>query len=126
MVQSVRNNEDHPRVCGEYYCAFVAREFMLGSPPRVRGIPNMLITMPSYDRITPACAGNTLNAISCDSEFWDHPRVCGEYFFLMLFFPFQKGSPPRVRGILLLNVSKKYAIRITPACAGNTCTSSYR
>ena len=53
----------------------------------------------------------------------DHPRVCGEQPILDRFFAAIIGSPPRVRGT---GYSKKIIYsqnRITPACAGNSCTT---
>ena len=50
---------DHPRVCGENNQTSFVRLPNIGSPPRVRGKLNGLVTMPDGKRITPACAGKT-------------------------------------------------------------------
>ena len=51
---------DHPRVCGEQKkCALFASMFS-GSPPRVRGTGAGGEKMKLYERITPACAGNSI------------------------------------------------------------------
>ena len=71
--------EDHPRVCGEYGEYLDEHEPMMGSPPRVRGIPGVNQKAVLGQGITPACAGNTLDAGSLQIVGWDHPRVCGEY-----------------------------------------------
>ena len=34
-----RHGWDHPRVCGEYPFQLLRRKLLIGSPPRVRGIP---------------------------------------------------------------------------------------
>ena len=75
----------------------------LGSPPRVRGIPNSRMQVAYWPGITPACAGNTMGVMVNEGNAEDHPRVCGEY--LLTFAPayMVKGSPPRVRGILFID-----------------------
>ncbi len=52
-------SEDHPRVCGEYSHILFLMEQLVGSPPRVRGIPHSNHVTNGVRRITPACAGNT-------------------------------------------------------------------
>ena len=49
-------------------------------------------------RITPACAGNREIKGTYESLEADHPRVCGEQFPYEALFPWEEGSPPRVRG----------------------------
>ena len=49
----------------------------------------------------------------------DHPRVCGEQFFLNGVFQKMKGSPPRVRGTADAPRRRNVDEGITPACAGN-------
>ena len=77
-----------------------------------------------FYRITPACAGKTLN-VSFTVIIWqDHPRVCGENFLLTHMTRRLRGSPPRVRGKLKGFICERDAFRITPACAGKTLTAS--
>ena len=54
---------DHPRVCGENYISFHVLPVQIGSPPRVRGKLNVGHMDSWADRITPACAGKTLDGI---------------------------------------------------------------
>ena len=70
--------EDHPRVCGEnvHFLPFAVP--CRGSPPRVRGKPSQLLLDVSVGRITPACAGKTVDISRLLSIQKDHPRVCGE------------------------------------------------
>ena len=111
-------HEDHPRVCGEKVGISGRLIFALGSPPRVRGKVALTQRTFTWFRITPACAGKSLQAYSSSSSSRDHPRVCGEK--LPLFFGCDGiiGSPPRVRGKVCFQPEIKGAIRITPACAG--------
>ena len=69
---------DHPRVCGEQLACFCFCLTYKGSPPRVRGTGNKEKLGEKFDRITPACAGNSNVTRLCPSRFQDHPRVCGE------------------------------------------------
>ena len=69
---------DHPRACGENYAHTTLPEYVLGSPPRVRGKLWCIAGRTGFQRITPARAGKTpqLSRRSPLSE--DHPRACGE------------------------------------------------
>ena len=70
--------------------------------------------------ITPAHAGNTCLAIPHTSHYWDHPRACGEYRQGETIQGATQGSPPRMRGILLVTRDDAKPVGITPAHAGNT------
>ena len=48
--------------------------------------------------ITPAYAGKREGPKNAQSKVGDHPRVCGEKFFVVLVRLFGPGSPPRMRG----------------------------
>ena len=74
--------------------------------------------MASTIRITPACAGKSVRALPARREKEDHPRVCGEKFTAYAKRSTRQGSPPRVRGKVLLRVLRHEATGITPACAG--------
>ncbi len=51
---------------------------------------------------------------------WDHPRVCGEKGIARDVVTQREGSPPRVRGKVLLLTGANLRHRITPACAGKS------
>ena len=72
-------------------------------------------------RITPACAGKTLEDTDYDDVTKDHPRVCGENKNQEDRGKWLIGSPPRVRGKHHARANDIAAARITPACAGKTC-----
>ena len=85
-------------MCGEKL-KFIAVAFsMWGSPPHVRGKASWQDFVSSSTRITPACAGKSLQVLPCGSICKDHPRMCGEKHNLNRFFDFFLGSPPHVRG----------------------------
>ena len=74
--------EDHPRVCGENGFPGVTSSARAGSPPRVRGKPCAGFVWVSPSGITPACAGKTVIKICPEARGEDHPRVCGENFWI--------------------------------------------
>ena len=94
--------KDHPRVCGEKAILELRLKLSVGSPPRVRG--KAMDSDPTVDmeRITPACAGKSVESQQPERDFEDHPRVCGEKLPRRAQSPPQLGSPPRVRGKVLL------------------------
>ena len=89
---------DHPRVCGEKCAAALIVPQRLGSPPRVRGKDVHGVRPEPGDRITPACAGKSVNARSVHA--------------------LPEESPPRVRGKDVQLTPKNVGAGITPACAG--------
>ena len=71
-------------------------------------------------RITPAGAGKTAEGIDRKRIRWDHPRRCGENISMDCVQIAMTGSPPQVRGKLLIAPFEIFSIRITPAGAGKT------
>ena len=49
-------------------------------------------------RITPAYAGKSCWTVLVSTDFWDHPRVCGEKHIDKRIIHDGIGSPPRMRG----------------------------
>ena len=93
-----RQGGDHPRVCGEHF-ALVGRITMSpGSSPRVRGTLQDLDMWVEWGGIIPACAGNTQAPFPQRRQARDHPRVCGEHYWLRYGYAVREGSSPRVRG----------------------------
>ena len=73
--------------------------------------------------ITPAHAGKTRSHRKAPRSSRDHPRACGENLARHKKTGGATGSPPRMRGKQLLADFVVCALRITPACAGKTCTA---
>ena len=120
LLQTKRLQKDHPRVCGEKLLLVGLNGFNQGSPPRVRGKASKASSPVSSTRITPACAGKRPSISSPNCSTKDHPRVCGEKadkFFKEIGV---LGSPPRVRGKVVVATARPQRPRITPACAGKS------
>ena len=118
------DTRDHPRVCGEQLCDGDKAQTKRGSPPRVRGTATAINWYQMISRITPACAGNSSSISEIIPSNRDHPRVCGEQSYSMLSTCCHNLSPPRVRGTVVDPMDIQEDARITPACAGNSTSTS--
>ena len=107
-------------MCGENPSREKYLPAAVGSPPRVRGKRAARERMLGIQRITPACAGKTVERASDLVADEDHPRVCGENGKTRSRVTSFLGSPPRVRGKLDEKPDGEFKFRITPACAGKT------
>ena len=90
----------------------------IGSPPRVRGKVDRTAGKARRAGITPAYAGKSFLERIKASISRDHPRACGEKVLNFGGFMLNVGSPPRVRGKVILCGQDEVAVGITPACAG--------
>ena len=113
-------NEDHPRMCGEKQTLPSIAACSLGSPPHVRGKVLWILTLFRRIRITPACAGKSVQCRNTHTVSRDHPRMCGEKFACFVFDACEVGSPPHVRGKGCRICAICSGGRITPACAGKS------
>ena len=68
-----------PHTRGEYVIASGAKQSLLGSPPRVWGIPKRILCVTQRYRFTPTCVGNTSLRAERSNLSSVHPHVCGEY-----------------------------------------------
>ena len=109
---------DHPRMCGEKKSFANSIEMELGSPPHVRGKGGFRPSSYLLFRITPACAGKSLWRFPWRFFLQDHPRMCGEKIFSLLYSASDAGSPPHVRGKADVLDFLQFGFGITPACAG--------
>ena len=100
--QRHEQQQDHPRRCGENLSVLSTSTPSRGSPPQVRGkLSNSSKTLLT-NRITPAGAGKTSFSYHAMRRSRDHPRRCGENRTDCYDVRLRKGSPPQVRGKLLL------------------------
>ena len=91
-----------------------------GSPPQVRGKPDDRTVIVGTNGITPAGAGKTYVKYDLRQAAPDHPRRCGENCHVPVRFLRTVGSPPQVRGKLLIYAQIGRLRGITPAGAGKT------
>ena len=68
-------------MCGEKSINQYKDLSTLGSPPRVRGEEQWAQRASPVFRITPACAGRSVDRVVQLELREDHPRVCGEKCF---------------------------------------------
>ena len=84
----------------------------------MRGKVKGLIFSVDTHRITPAHAGKRATPLYPVMDNWDHPRTCGEKFVLLLLQSCISGSPPHMRGKVIVPHWRFLVNRITPAHAG--------
>ena len=93
-----------------------------GSPPHARGRRINAVVRIKHARITPACAGKTLDSGDDVLAVIHHPRMRGEDTNAWETHNENGGSPPHARG----RPGEAHCLRkgqgITPACAGKTQT----
>ena len=68
--------------------------------------------------ITPAYAGKSTSDTVKGFIQWDHPRLCGEKRNSQKLRGSASGSPPPMRGKVILHYQIRSAFGITPAYAG--------
>ena len=112
--------KDHPRVCGEKFDTPGFYIVLPGSPPRMRGKGERKTGKTRRVGITPAYAGKRDGKDQRHAAVWDHPRVCGEKFYIVLPLYNLLGSPPRMRGKVSSFSLPSLSPRITPAYAGKS------
>ena len=86
----------------------------------MRGKVISSVVMALFCRITPAYAGKSRNRPAAQKRVWDHPRLCGEKEpqKYPAFRP--RGSPPPMRGKVVIARYGTSSNRITPAYAGKS------
>ena len=115
--------KDHPRLRGEQIYPTPAIPARGGSPPLARGTVNHNTQPPRCQRITPACAGNSIHLLIPFYTFRDHPRLRGEQNAASFDTLGSPGSPPLARGTDSGRPCRPDPRGITPACAGNRRSS---
>ena len=124
MAGSRQHARDHPRVCGEHAKAQVMYSLFDGSSPRMRGAPYPKTAVNTRMRIIPAYAGSTQRCPRRPPRSGDHPRVCGEHLVARCPVGAVVGSSPRMRGAHTVFEWGYNMLRIIPAYAGSTVSTS--
>ena len=121
LVASRTNSHlDHPRMRGEDAEIPGVIVAQVGSPPHARGRPRLGREINFERRITPACAGKTVEEAFPGDEHSDHPRMRGEDYKTTADASPAGGSPPHARGRRAWASGMRRGSGITPACAGKT------
>ena len=92
----------------------------MGSPPRMRGKEWYLQGESPAPGIIPACAGKSFWPCTVLPRCRDHPRVCGEKNKFQTHGGPVEGSPPRMRGKVVVLDLHQLCGGITPAYAGKS------
>ena len=111
---------DHLRVCGADEQEPYDTAIITGSPPRVRSRLQKFRVDDLAERITSACAEQTMTEDKRKRHRWDHLRVCGADPPSFSILAAGVGSPPRVRSRLIVPAHVPYRRGITSACAEQT------
>ena len=115
---------DHHRASGEHFPVQSISTPNSGSSPRERGTRPGRRAVPARIRIIPARAGNTDRPQRTTRTEPDHPRASGEHFLAGSKIRGGVGSSPRERGTPETVGVAGVSIRIIPARAGNTITTT--
>ena len=84
----------------------------------MRGKVFMRVIDSDGEGITPAYAGKSSDVFQKIPLYKDHPRLCGEKCVSYEYGFKIRGSPPPMRGKVILNHLEPLSRRITPAYAG--------
>ena len=109
-----------PAYAGKSFGACIADAVPPGSPPRMRGKGGAASTSWICSGITPAYAGKSWLPSRGLLADQDHPRVCGEKPLQSSVNCTMEGSPPRMRGKVVLSSENPLCRGITPAYAGKS------
>ena len=124
VSRSFSLSRDHPRLCGEKIEERNPSNYVLGSPPPMRGKVYLAKMAKAYDGITPAYAGKSIFGGGYLISERDHPRLCGEKTEILFTHGCHLGSPPPMRGKALYPTISKIKLGITPAYAGKSRTNA--
>ena len=112
--------KDHPRLCGEKFRLALGDNDFTGSPPPMRGKACKFGLWKQDRRITPAYAGKSSAFVRDFRLCKDHPRLCGEKHNARINRTGHVGSPPPMRGKVVVSTAVVVASGITPAYAGKS------
>ena len=95
-----------------------------GSSPHTRGLPRIIDHYYMRERIIPAHAGFTSAWPATSLTRTDHPRTRGVYNYSSSGGKFDDGSSPHTRGLRFCRCRRGLSLRIIPAHAGFTRSTS--
>ena len=118
--RQAESTPEHPRACGENSHSDTIMPRTIGTSPRMRGKQISFISLAFSLRNIPAHAGKTLRSSGCQILNAEHPRACGENFWITLPMVSNAGTSPRMRGKLEYRHHDRFNHRNIPAHAGKT------
>ena len=118
----IRLHWDHPRICGEKCDPAQHNVVPVGSPPHMRGKGTEIVHNIWAAGITPAYAGKRPRCAVISAFPRDHPRICGEKPTEDDAAALPLGSPPHMRGKVIVRAAGGPCPGITPAYAGKSST----
>ena len=124
VTTHIERHQDHPRIRGEHEANSLDGQTMAGSSPHTRGARLPFRASPRRLRIIPAYAGSTRTRGDAGSQTPDHPRIRGEHALIPLAILAGLGSSPHTRGALERRIVRPLMVRIIPAYAGSTGSTS--
>ena len=116
----------HPRVGGEDFWHPHTMCQMIGSSPRGRGKPTLVVMYFTLCGLIPAWAGKTRSPTRQAARSPAHPRVGGENVVAGLRYVGRRGSSPRGRGKPSSALRCRRRSRLIPAWAGKTACRGAR
>ena len=114
----------HPRAGGENNSGPTRRSARMGSSPRGRGKLTLTDTLTKLPGLIPARAGKTALSPPMGWNSTAHPRAGGENSTVERLSLSYSGSSPRGRGKRARIVGRSAGVRLIPARAGKTTTST--
>ena len=110
----------HPHACGENPGSNSLVVSAYGSPPRLWGKLNLLLSSILIPRFTPTPVGKTATQTVGRTSLTVHPHACGENFARCRASPVFGGSPPRLWGKRSSVDGSLGQFRFTPTPVGKT------
>ena len=119
VLPSLRQRAGPQRICSRQKSirSGTARD-SFSQTPHMRGKELAVGVIRQHGGITPAHAGKSASLCSCAWLPGDHPRTCGEKFYIVLPLYNLLGSPPHMRGKADSPSARFRIDGITPAHAG--------
>ena len=119
VLPSLRQRAGPQRICSRQKSirSGTARD-SFSQAPHMRGKELAVGVIRQHGGITPAHAGKSASLCSCAWLPGDHPRTCGEKFYIVLPLYNLLGSPPHMRGKADSPSARFRIDGITPAHAG--------
>ncbi len=114
-----RRQPVHPHACGECKLASIIRSIVLGSPPRLWGMPTRVRRHVRPHRFTPTPVGNADWGNAHPVSKSVHPHACGECRRPIIADVHRHGSPPRLWGMREGGGRGCVLRRFTPTPVGN-------